>query len=188
MRGDSDVCPGRRVTRCSRACLVWARRCWFVPSGQALDLSFSRIQFTPDLMPADITGTSLSREDGELRSADLPVSARAAVRQPGARRRDQPRHAQDPIGAAGGDAGAAASPLARPATHLARAVLRAGDPEPDRDGGHLPAARGAARSVLVQARRCRIRARTTCCASPSAPPPATCPTPAASPMGRRCWR
>jgi MoxR-like ATPase len=29
----------------------------------ALDLSFSRIQFTPDLMPADITGTMILRED-----------------------------------------------------------------------------------------------------------------------------
>ena len=29
----------------------------------ALDLSFSRIQFTPDLMPADITGTEVIQED-----------------------------------------------------------------------------------------------------------------------------
>lgn len=29
----------------------------------ALDLSFSRIQFTPDLMPSDITGTDLVQED-----------------------------------------------------------------------------------------------------------------------------
>jgi MoxR-like ATPase len=34
--------------------------------GQVLDLSFSRIQFTPDLMPADNTGTSLIAEDGNL--------------------------------------------------------------------------------------------------------------------------
>ncbi|MBI5953947.1 MAG: MoxR family ATPase [Chloroflexi bacterium] len=34
--------------------------------GQALDLKFSRIQFTPDLMPADIVGTEiLSDEDGK---------------------------------------------------------------------------------------------------------------------------
>jgi len=34
--------------------------------GAALDLHFSRIQFTPDLMPADITGTEImeEREDG----------------------------------------------------------------------------------------------------------------------------
>jgi MoxR-like ATPase len=30
--------------------------------GQALDLTFSRIQFTPDLMPADITGTNILSE------------------------------------------------------------------------------------------------------------------------------
>ncbi len=32
---------------------------------QALDLKFSRIQFTPDLMPSDITGTDLVQEDVE---------------------------------------------------------------------------------------------------------------------------
>jgi MoxR-like ATPase len=44
---------------------------------EATDLSFSRIQNTPDLMPADITGTEI-------------------IRQPRPRRRDQPRHAEDP--------------------------------------------------------------------------------------------
>lgn len=34
--------------------------------GQVMGLTFSRIQFTPDLMPADVTGTNLvSRKDGE---------------------------------------------------------------------------------------------------------------------------
>jgi MoxR-like ATPase len=36
---------------------------------QALDLSFSRIQFTPDLMPADISGTTLVEETPEGRRA-----------------------------------------------------------------------------------------------------------------------
>ncbi|HVY68882.1 MAG TPA: MoxR family ATPase [Verrucomicrobiae bacterium] len=31
--------------------------------GRALDLSFSRVQFTPDLMPSDITGTEIIQED-----------------------------------------------------------------------------------------------------------------------------
>ncbi|MCS7310494.1 MAG: AAA family ATPase [Armatimonadetes bacterium] len=35
--------------------------------GQVLSLQFSRIQFTPDLMPADITGTNLLVEDEEGR-------------------------------------------------------------------------------------------------------------------------
>ncbi|MBA2479703.1 MAG: MoxR family ATPase [Planctomycetes bacterium] len=33
--------------------------------GRVLDLSFSRIQFTPDLMPSDITGTDIIQEDPE---------------------------------------------------------------------------------------------------------------------------
>src|SRR4029077_5178296 len=32
--------------------------------GEALDLSFSRIQFTPDLMPADVVGTNMIVETG----------------------------------------------------------------------------------------------------------------------------
>src|SRR6478672_3095240 len=32
---------------------------------QAMDLSFHRIQFTPDLMPSDITGTDVLQEDPE---------------------------------------------------------------------------------------------------------------------------
>lgn len=35
--------------------------------GAALNLSFSRVQFTPDLMPADITGTTILREDEDGR-------------------------------------------------------------------------------------------------------------------------
>jgi MoxR-like ATPase len=34
---------------------------------QALDLKFSRIQFTPDLMPSDITGTEILEEDAASR-------------------------------------------------------------------------------------------------------------------------
>jgi MoxR-like ATPase len=35
---------------------------------QVLDLKFKRIQFTPDLMPADITGSDIIEEDPETRS------------------------------------------------------------------------------------------------------------------------
>jgi MoxR-like ATPase len=38
---------------------------------QVLDLKFSRIQFTPDLMPSDITGTDLVQEDPETGRRDL---------------------------------------------------------------------------------------------------------------------
>ena len=43
---------------------------------QALGLSFSRIQFTPDLLPADVTGTHIYDEDeGEFSFAAGPVFA-----------------------------------------------------------------------------------------------------------------
>jgi len=38
---------------------------------QILDLSFKRIQFTPDLMPADITGTDIIQEDVGTRKREL---------------------------------------------------------------------------------------------------------------------
>jgi MoxR-like ATPase len=34
---------------------------------EALDLSFGRVQFTPDLLPADITGTDVLQDDGAAR-------------------------------------------------------------------------------------------------------------------------
>jgi MoxR-like ATPase len=43
--------------------------------GRALNLTFSRIQFTPDLMPSDITGTDIIQEDpvsGQRRLEFLP--------------------------------------------------------------------------------------------------------------------
>jgi MoxR-like ATPase len=39
---------------------------------QILDLSFKRIQFTPDLMPADITGGGPRRRGGPSRCASSP--------------------------------------------------------------------------------------------------------------------
>jgi MoxR-like ATPase len=39
--------------------------------GRALDLTFRRIQFTPDLMPADITGTEVLEEDRASGSRNL---------------------------------------------------------------------------------------------------------------------
>src|SRR5512144_741863 len=49
---------------------------------QVLHLSFKRIQFTPDLMPADITGTEILDEDQGLRSLRFvkgPVFARSIL-------------------------------------------------------------------------------------------------------------
>ena len=59
---------------------------------RALDLRFSRIQFTPDLMPSDIVGTEVMEEDPETGAPAVPFRARAGLRQHHPRRRDQPRH------------------------------------------------------------------------------------------------
>ncbi len=52
----------------------------------ALGLEFSRIQFTPDLMPSDVTGSYVFEEDRRV-----PLYSRTGVRERRARRRDQPR-------------------------------------------------------------------------------------------------
>ena len=88
----------------------------------------------------------LRPEAGRVR---LPAGA--AVHRPAARRRDQPDAAEDPVRAAGGDAGAAghgrgADPPPR------RALPRAGDRQPGRVRGHLPAAGGPARPVPAAGR------------------------------------
>ena len=67
--------------------------------------SFKRIQFTPDLMPADITGTEVL--DEEARAPRAAVRARADLRAHHPGRRDQPHAAEDAGRAARGDAGAA---------------------------------------------------------------------------------
>ena len=48
--------PARRRARLAKTLLIHTL-------AQALDLKFSRIQFTPDLMPSDITGTDIIQDD-----------------------------------------------------------------------------------------------------------------------------
>ena len=43
---------------------------------QSLSLEFNRIQFTPDLMPSDITGTEVLYEDRQQRRAGACASCR----------------------------------------------------------------------------------------------------------------
>ena len=71
---------------------------------RSLDLGMARVQGTPDLLPSDVTGSSLF----EARRA--PVRRGPGVHEPAPRRRDQPRHAADPERAARGDAGAPGAP------------------------------------------------------------------------------
>ncbi len=73
---------------------------------QVMHLSFRRIQFTPDLMPADITGTEIIQEDPTTGSRELSFQPGPHLRQHDPGGRDQPHAAEDAGGAAGGHAGA----------------------------------------------------------------------------------
>ena len=137
---------------------------------EALDLGFSRIQFTPDLMPADIIGTNIIVEEGgerRFRFQPGPIFAnlvladeinRATPKTQSALLEAMQEHRVT---------------VAKQQYTLDRAVLRARHPEPARDGGHLPAAGGAARSLLLQARRRRSRRRTSSSGSSSGRPAAS---------------
>ena len=134
------------ATCCSRACPAWPRRCSSRRWPPRSTSTSKRVQFTPDLMPSDVIGQSIF----EPRESTLPVPRGAGVHQPAAGRRDQPHAAQDPGGAARGHGGAPGLGRGRhpPA---ARPVHRGRHPEPGRVRGHLPAARGPARPLPVQA-------------------------------------
>ena len=68
-----------------------------------LHLKYSRIQFTPDLMPADIVGSMIIDSEGGAKA--LRFSAGSDLRAPGAGRRNQSRDAQDAVRAARSHAG-----------------------------------------------------------------------------------
>ena len=63
---------------------------------RSLDCSFSRLQFTPDLLPSDVTGVSVF----DQRTNEFEFRPGPGLREPPARRRDQPRLAEDAVGAA----------------------------------------------------------------------------------------
>ena len=116
---------------------------------EILDLSFKRIQFTPDLMPADITGTEVLDDTGGTRALRFvrgPVFAHVLLADEINRTPPKTQAAlleamqEYHVTAGGRDVRARA------------AVPGARDAEPDRAGGHLSAARSAARSLHVQHR------------------------------------
>ena len=89
------------------------------------------------------------RHDLRPGAAPVRVPPRARLRLDRARRRDQPRIAEDPVRAARGHGGVAGD-RRRHAARGRPAVPRDRDAEPDRAGGHLQAARGAARPLPHQ--------------------------------------
>ena len=114
---------------------------------QALSLAHARVQFTPDMMPSDITGHAVL-DPATQRAAHRP---RPGLHAHPARRRDQSRAREDAERAARSDAGVPGH-ARRPDAAAAEAVHGAGDAEPGRDRRHVSAAGSAARSVPVQDR------------------------------------
>ena len=76
--GQTDVIEELLISLFSRGhCLLegvpgLAKTLMISTLSRALNLSFSRIQFTPDLMPADITGTDVIEENRSTGSARVP--------------------------------------------------------------------------------------------------------------------
>ncbi len=118
----------------------------------ALNLSFSRVQFTPDLMPSDITGTEVIQEDRttgqrEFKFLRGPLFANVVLA-------DEINRTPPKTQAALLEAMQEHQVTASGTTpSLARAFLRTGHAKPDRAGGHVSASGGAAGSVHVQCLR-----------------------------------
>jgi hypothetical protein len=97
---------------------------------RVLDLTFKRIQFTPDLMPSDILGTDVLQEDPETGRRRFEFLPGTDFRPHHPRRRNQPRPTQDAISVAGSDARAQGDGQ-RAHLRVAPTFLRLGDPKPD---------------------------------------------------------
>ena len=110
-----------------------------------------RLQADPVHARPDALGHHRHQRAGGARDRPprLPVRPGADLLEHHPGRRDQPDPAQDPGRALAGDAGTRGHRRPGDAA-AARAVLRHRHPEPDRAGGHLPAARGPARPLHVR--------------------------------------
>src|SRR5512143_4003517 len=101
---------------------------------KSLGCSFRRIQFTPDLLPSDVTGLSIyNQKTQEFEFRPGPIMSQVVL-------------AEDPVRAARVHGGAPGDGR-RDDLHYARPVPRDRDPEPDRVRGHVRPAGGPARPV-----------------------------------------
>ena len=185
------------VTSCSRASLAWQR--FLVRAvAAALSLQSTRVQFTPDLMPGDVTGSLVTT------ARTAAFSFREDLHQPAPGRRDQPHAPQDPGVPArrwrnrSRSRGAPASQIRswslrrrtrlstrepiRPEAQLSRFLLKLTLPLPPRDEEigadparrRLRAARPRGGRHTAGGRRARTRGRVPPCAASRSRP--------------RCWR
>ena len=116
--------------------------------GDAIQAGFSRIQFTPDLLPSDLIGTRIyNQRTGEFSVQKGPIFSNLILADEVNRAPAKVQSAlleamqEDQVTIGGRDI-SSRGPLSRP-----------GDTEPDRAGGHLPAAGSPGRPVYDEARR-----------------------------------
>ena len=117
---------------------------------EAMDLSFSRIQVTPDLMPSDITGTEILNEDPETKNRTFqfvkgPVFANVLLADEGTEPRLKLSCFYRPC--------KNAKSLPREKHWTARPVRSLRHSKPHRARGHLRVARGAVGSFHVHDQR-----------------------------------
>ena len=115
---------------------------------QAIGGEFKRIQFTPDLVPADLVGTRIyNQKTGEFTTSLGPVFTNLLLA-------DEINRAPAKVQCALLEVMQERQVTIGHETHAVPGpVPRARDPEPDRDRGHLRAAGGAGRPVHAQGRR-----------------------------------
>ena len=114
---------------------------------------------SPAVHAGSVAGRPHGHGDLSAAGRHVRVPAGAAVSQPRARRRGQPRAGQGAVGVARGDGRAADHGRLRDVP-AAAAVHGHGDAEPDRAGRHVSAARSAARSLpAARARQLSRRGR-----------------------------
>jgi len=117
-----------------------------------LDLDFKRIQFTPDLMPSDITGTDVLEEDPTTRERSFkfikgPVFTNVLLADEINR---TPPKTQAALLQAMQEYHVIQGHGFRLYLQARRAVLRSCDHEPDRAGRYIPASGSPTRSLHVQ--------------------------------------
>jgi MoxR-like ATPase len=111
----------------------------------ALDGTFSRIQFTPDMLPGDVVGTQIyNPREGTYAVKKGPVFGNFVLA-------DEINRAPAKVQSALLEAMQERQvTLGEHTFKLADPFSGAGDPEPDRAGGHVSAARGPARSLHAE--------------------------------------
>ena len=114
----------------------------------AIGGEFKRIQFTPDLVPADLVGTRIyNQKTGEFGTSLGPVFTNLLLA-------DEINRAPAKVQSALLEVMQERQvTIGRETYKVPEPVPRAGDAEPDRDRGHLRAARGAGRPVHAEGPR-----------------------------------